>query len=81
MMQTLILTFVVFLAAVLAMVVGVLVTGRSLKGSCGGPSCTTGDYHNDGVLRAVSGADGCPPGVSMSATTGDAGRPGHPRRK
>jgi hypothetical protein len=39
MMQTLILTFVVFLAAVLAMVVGVLVTGRSLKGSCGGPSC------------------------------------------
>ncbi len=40
MMQTLILTFVVFLVAVLAMVVGVLVTGRSLKGSCGGPSCT-----------------------------------------
>ena len=38
-MQTLILTFVVFLAAVLAMLVGVLVTGRSLKGSCGGPSC------------------------------------------
>jgi hypothetical protein len=39
MMQTLILTFVVFLVAVLAMVVGVLITGRSLKGSCGGPSC------------------------------------------
>jgi hypothetical protein len=39
MMPTLILTFVVFLLAVLAMVVGVLVTGRSLKGSCGGPSC------------------------------------------
>ena len=39
MMQTLILTFVVFLVAVLAMVIGVLVTGRSLKGSCGGPSC------------------------------------------
>ena len=39
-MQTLVLTFVIFLAAVLAMVVGVLVTGRSLKGSCGGPSCT-----------------------------------------
>jgi len=38
-MQTLILTFVVFLLAVLAMVVGVLITGRSLKGSCGGPSC------------------------------------------
>lgn len=38
-MQTLILTFVVFLAAVLAMVVGVIITGRSLKGSCGGPSC------------------------------------------
>jgi len=39
MMQTLILTFVVFLLAVMAMVAGVLVTGRSLKGSCGGPSC------------------------------------------
>jgi len=39
-MQTLLLTFVVFLLAVLAMVVGVLITGRSLKGSCGGPSCT-----------------------------------------
>ncbi len=38
-MQTLILTFVVFLMAVLAMVIGVIVTGRSLKGSCGGPSC------------------------------------------
>jgi len=39
MMQTLVLTFVIFLAAVLAMVAGVLITGRSLKGSCGGPSC------------------------------------------
>lgn len=39
MMQTLILTFVVFLLAVLAMALGVMVTGRSLKGSCGGPSC------------------------------------------
>jgi hypothetical protein len=40
MMETLILTLVVFLVAVLAMVAGVLITGRSLKGSCGGPSCT-----------------------------------------
>jgi hypothetical protein len=39
-MATLALTFVVFLAAVLAMVAGVLITGRSLKGSCGGPSCS-----------------------------------------
>ncbi len=39
MMPTLILTFVVFLLAVLAMVAGVLISGRSLKGSCGGPSC------------------------------------------
>jgi len=39
MMATLLLTIVVFLVAVLAMVVGVLITGRSLKGSCGGPSC------------------------------------------
>jgi hypothetical protein len=38
-MATLILTFAVFLLAVLAMVVGVLLSGRSLKGSCGGPSC------------------------------------------
>jgi hypothetical protein len=39
-MSTLILTFAVFLIAVMAMVAGVLITGRSLKGSCGGPSCT-----------------------------------------
>ena len=39
-METLLLTFVVFLLAALAMAVGVMVTGRSLKGSCGGPSCT-----------------------------------------
>jgi hypothetical protein len=38
-MQTLILTFMLFVAAVLLMTVGVLITGRSLKGSCGGPSC------------------------------------------
>ena len=38
-METLLLTFVVFLLAVLAMVAGVLITGRSIKGSCGGPSC------------------------------------------
>jgi hypothetical protein len=39
-METLFLTFAVFLLAVLAMAAGVLVTGRSLKGSCGGPSCS-----------------------------------------
>ncbi len=38
-MQTLILTFAMFIMAVLAMVVGVFITGRSLKGSCGGPAC------------------------------------------
>jgi hypothetical protein len=38
-MATLLLTFALFLVAVLAMVAGVIVTGRSLKGSCGGPSC------------------------------------------
>ena len=39
MMETLILTFVLFAAAVLVMTAGVLISGRSLKGSCGGPSC------------------------------------------
>ena len=39
-MPTLLLTFAVFLLAVLAMVAGVLLSGRSLKGSCGGPSCS-----------------------------------------
>lgn len=38
-MDILLLTFAVFLLAVLAMVAGVLATGRSLRGSCGGPSC------------------------------------------
>ena len=39
MMETLILTFALFTAAVLVMTAGVLISGRSLKGSCGGPSC------------------------------------------
>ena len=38
-MTTLILTFVLFAVAVLVMTAGVLISGRSLKGSCGGPSC------------------------------------------
>jgi hypothetical protein len=38
-METLLLTFILFVAAVLVMVACVLVSGRSLKGSCGGPSC------------------------------------------
>jgi hypothetical protein len=38
-MATLALTFAVFFLAALAMAVGVLVTGRRLRGSCGGPSC------------------------------------------
>ncbi|MEE4270599.1 MAG: hypothetical protein V2I67_02930 [Thermoanaerobaculales bacterium] len=39
-METLFLTFVVFLLAVVAMAAGAIATGRSLKGSCGGPSCS-----------------------------------------
>ena len=38
-MQLLVLTFALFLIIVLAMAVGVMITGRSLRGSCGGPSC------------------------------------------
>ncbi|MFC2144204.1 hypothetical protein ACFLQM_00780, partial [Acidobacteriota bacterium] len=38
-MQTLLLTFAFFTIAVLLMTAGVLISGRSLKGSCGGPSC------------------------------------------
>jgi hypothetical protein len=38
-METLILTFGLFVVIVLAMAVGVMLTGRSLRGSCGGPSC------------------------------------------
>ena len=38
-MQTMLLTFAVFVVVVLAMAVGVAVTGRSLRGSCGGPDC------------------------------------------
>jgi hypothetical protein len=38
-METLILTFALFTAAVLLMTAGVLISGKSLKGSCDGPSC------------------------------------------
>jgi hypothetical protein len=38
-MQILFLTFAIFTIAVLLMTAGVLISGRSLKGSCGGPSC------------------------------------------
>jgi len=37
--QTVVLTFAVFVVVVLLMAVGVMVTGRSLRGSCGGPNC------------------------------------------
>lgn len=46
-METMLLTFVVFLLAALAMAAGVIVTGRSLKGSCGGPSCTCASEGKD----------------------------------
>ena len=38
-MHTLILTFALFVVVVLLMAVGVMLTGRSLRGSCGGPDC------------------------------------------
>jgi len=38
-MQTLLLTFAFFTISVLLMTAGVLISGRNLKGSCGGPSC------------------------------------------
>ena len=38
-MQIFFLTFALFTLAVLLMTAGVLISGRSLKGSCGGPSC------------------------------------------
>ena len=39
-MQTLLLTFGLFLVTVVLMAVGVIFSGKSLRGSCGGPSCT-----------------------------------------
>jgi len=38
-MQTFLLTFALFTIAVLLMTAVVLISGRGLKGSCGGPSC------------------------------------------
>lgn len=38
-MATFFLTFVFFAIAVTALAIGVIVTGKSIKGSCGGPSC------------------------------------------
>lgn len=59
-MSTLILTFAVFLIAVLAMVAGVLMTGRSLKGSCGGPSCTCAREGRDITACADDRGPGLP---------------------
>ncbi|MEE4271969.1 MAG: hypothetical protein V2I67_09850 [Thermoanaerobaculales bacterium] len=39
-MTTLILTIAVFAVAMLALSVGIFVAGKSIKGHCGGPSCT-----------------------------------------
>ncbi len=39
-MPTLLLTFCLFLAVMFLMAIGVLVTGKTLRGSCGGPSCS-----------------------------------------
>ena len=38
-METLLLTVVLFGVIVAVMAVGVMLSGRSLRGSCGGPSC------------------------------------------
>jgi len=46
-MQTLLLTFAFFTITVLLMTAGVLISGRSLKGSCGGPSCKCNTEGND----------------------------------
>ncbi len=58
MMETPLLTFVVFLLAVLAMAAGVMITGRSLKGSCGGPSCTCASEGKDITQCSESDDDG-----------------------
>ena len=39
-MHILFLTFGLFLGAVFLMALGVILTGKSLRGSCGGPSCS-----------------------------------------
>lgn len=38
-MITLLLTLILVAITMLAMAIGVMVTGRRLRGSCGGPSC------------------------------------------
>ena len=45
-METFILAFVILMLAVLGMSIGVILSGRTIKGSCGG-------------LNAISGADKC----------------------
>jgi hypothetical protein len=41
-MLILLLTFVTFAVVALAMALGVIISGRSLRGSCGGPNCRCG---------------------------------------
>ena len=46
-MQTLFLTFGIFLGAAFLMAIGVIFAGKSLRGSCGGPSCTCATEGHD----------------------------------
>jgi hypothetical protein len=55
--QTLLLTFGFYLLFVLMMAIGIMISGRSLRGSCGGSSCTcsadgkeTGSCEYDGPV-------------------------------
>jgi len=58
-MQTFIATLIIFGIAVGAMAIGVMVSGRRLKGSCGGPgaddcSCSIAEQKACGKLREGS---------------------------
>jgi hypothetical protein len=59
MIPTILIAFVIFALAALAMAVGVIVSGKQIKGSCGGLAGMK-DENGDSVCMSCSrGAEGC----------------------
>ncbi len=60
--MTFALSFMIFLAAVAALATGVIISGRRIKGSCGGLNAIPGVQSDCGGVCRREGQDQCPRG-------------------